>query len=302
MGGPTRATPDQSAAGQSKAGQPDGGQPNGGQPNAKRPDATYAFVAGLYAAALFAPALVLALSRVVADAGALYVGFLVAVAGVTAVAGWLVARTPGLAVALGRRDAAWLLVVVPFAWFGGAFGGAAVGVEPPDLAAPLAVVATAGGMLLGIALVSMSRTRHADAALAGATDLAEWEARWPRRLRRAGVGVAAFAVSAVGLVAAVGFGVDWGWRLYYLIFVAAPLANVANSRTFRVTDAGFVVERPLQRRFRPWSAFDGYELTDDALVVRPAAWWRPAHRCDRADVDDADAAGAALDEAFAGQR
>lgn len=274
------------------------------QPNASRPDASYALVAGLYAAALFAPVVVLALSRLVADAAVLYISFLAAVTGVTAVAGWTVSRVPGLAVTLGRHDTVWLLVALPFCWFGGASGAAAVGVEPPDITAPLAVVGTAGGMLLALVLVSMSRTRYADAVLEQRTDRAEWEARWPRRWRRVAGGVAAsaFAASTIGIVAAIGFGAVWGQRLYYLLFIGISLTPVMNSRTFRLTDAGLVIERPLHRQFRPWSAFTGYELTDDALVVRPAAWWRPAHRCDRGDIDDIDAAVAALEEQFSGQR
>jgi len=78
----------------------------------------------------------------------------------------------------------------------------------------------------------------------------------------------------------------------------APAAGAANSRTFRVTDAGLVVERPLQRRFRPWAAISGYTLTDDALVVQQSAWWRLSHRCDRADIDDVDAVVTALDDAI----
>lgn len=75
------------------------------------------------------------------------------------------------------------------------------------------------------------------------------------------------------------------------------MAGAANPQTFRVTDAGLVVERPLQRRLRPWSAFAGYTLTDDALVVHLTAWWRPDHRCDRADIEDVDAVVTALDDA-----
>jgi len=107
-----------------------------GWSSSERLDGEYAFVAGLYVAALTAPALVLAVSRVIADAAVLYISLLVAVTGVTAVAGWIVSRTPGMAVTLGRHDAVWLLVVLPFGWFGGVIGGAALGVEPPAIAAP----------------------------------------------------------------------------------------------------------------------------------------------------------------------
>lgn len=68
---------------------------------AKRPDTQYALVAGLYAGPLLGPALVLAVSGVVSDAAILYITLLVAVAGITAVAGWLVSRTAGFAVVLG---------------------------------------------------------------------------------------------------------------------------------------------------------------------------------------------------------
>ena len=271
-----------------------------GRSNAERPDGQYAFVAGLYVAAFLAPALVLALSRVVMNAAVLYVGFLVAVAGVTAVAGWTVSRTPGLAVSLGRHDAVWLLAVLPFGWFVSVFGATAVGFEPPDFAVPLAVIGTVGGMLLGLTLVAMSRTRHANAALAGAVDLAEWEARWPRRWRRAagGISIVAFTASTLGIISAFAFDSEWGWRLYYLMFVGVVLMNLLNPRTFRVTDAGLVIEHPLQRQFRPWSAYTSYELTDEALVIRPADWWRPAHRCDRTDIGDVDTTATALDDAL----
>ena len=70
-----------------------------------------------------------------------------------------------------------MLVALPFGWFVGVFGADALHIDPPAIAIPLAVIATAGGMLLGIILVAMSRTRHADAILEGATEFAEWEAR-----------------------------------------------------------------------------------------------------------------------------
>jgi hypothetical protein len=272
-----------------------------GQSSAERPDGLYVLVAGLYVAAFLAPALVLGLSRVVTDAAVLYVGFLVAVAGVTAVASGIVSRMSGLAVSLGRHDAVWLLAVLPFCWFGSVFGAVAVGLEPPNLAVPLAVIGTAGGMLLGIILVAMSRTRYANAAIADTVDLAEWEARWPRRWRRVagGISLVAFTASTLGIVSAFVFNSEWGWWLYNLLFVGVVLMNVLNPRTFRVTDAGLVIEHPLQRQFRPWSTYTSYELTDEALVLQPVEWWRPAHRCDRTDIDDIDAAVTALDSYLA---
>ena len=262
----------------------------------ERPDSEYALVAGLYVAALVVPAAVATLARAVADAAGLYVGFLGVVAGVAGLVGWAVLRTPGLAVGLGRHDAAWLLVALPFGWLIGVFWAGSLGFEPPRILVPLAVIATGGGMCCGLVLVAMSRTRHA-AAVAGTVETVEWEARWPRRWRRVARGavVASFALIGVGLVAIFVFDHEWGWGAYYFLLVGAPLMNLLNPRAFRATEAGLVVEHPLQRRFRPWSAFDGYELTDDALVVRSVARWRPSHRCDRTDIEDLEAVVAALD-------
>jgi hypothetical protein len=144
----------------------------------------------------------------------------------------------------------------------------------------------------------MSRTRYADAALEETTQSVEWEARYPRRWRQLAlvVGLGLLTVGVVQFAARALLGWDTGWGFYYLLYFWIPLVVPANPRTFGVTTAGLVVERPLQRQFRPWSAFTGYELTDDALVIRSAAWWRPAHRCDTADIEDRDSAVAALDE------
>lgn len=269
--------------------------------DAERPDGPYALVAGLYVAVLLAPALVLALSRFVDGAAGLYVGFLVAVTGVTVVAGWGVARTPGLAVRLGGHPAVWLLAVLPFGWLGAAFAAHTLELDPPTLGVVLSFFGSVAGAFLGLILVGMSHSRHADAALADVDELAVWEARWPQRWRRVGggVAVAAFAVSTVGLLAALAFESRWGRRLYYLLFVGVVGMNVWNSRTFRATDAGLVVERPLQRRLRPWADYAGYELTDDAILIRPTDWWRPTLRCDRADVDDVDAVVSALEATLA---
>lgn len=262
-----------------------------------RRDWTYASVAGLYVAAFLAPASTLVLSQVTGDAATLYVGFLVAVTTVTAIAGWATTKARGLAVRLGGTDAVWVLVVLPFAWFGGVIAGTFVGLDLPRIAAPLGVFGTGAGMFLGIVLVGMSRTRHADAALAGARSITTWEARWPRSWRRVATGgaILAFGATAVGFVAVFGFGLDWGWRLYYLLLVAVPLVNVLNPRRFEVTDRGLVVDHPLQRQFRPWARYEGYGLTDSALRIHPREWWRPAHRCDVSDIGDVTAAVTGLD-------
>jgi hypothetical protein len=70
---------------------------------------------------------------------------------------------------------------------------------------------------------------------------------------------------------------------------------VLNPRTFRATDAGLVIERSLQHRLRSWSAFESYMFTDEAFVIRPAAWWRIDLRCDRTDIENIDTTVATLD-------
>jgi hypothetical protein len=79
----------------------------------------------------------------------------------------------------------------------------------------------------------------------------------------------------------------------------APLAGAADPRTFRVTDAGLVVDRPMLHRFRPWTAFTGYSLSDEALVIHRKGWWRQNLRCDRDDIDDIDAITEALEAVMA---
>ncbi|MFC4358039.1 hypothetical protein ACFO0N_08780 [Halobium salinum] len=272
----------------------DAGSLRGG---AERPDAPYALVAGLYVAALLAPTAVGAVSTVVAGGAARYVALLLAATCVTTGAGWYVSRVPGLAVALGRRDATWLLAVVPLPWQVGAFVAlAAAGVDVPTAVALLGLFAGAAASLLGVALVAMSRTRHADAVLDGVDDLARWEARWPPRWRRVGkvTAVVGGLAAILGLAARFVLGWEWAGSLYVFLLLSTPFAGMTNARTFRATGAGLAVEQPLQRTLRPWSAFESYTLTDEALVVRTAEPWRPAHRCDRTDVEDVDAVGTAL--------
>ncbi|CQH49939.1 uncharacterized protein HHUB_1576 [Halobacterium hubeiense] len=271
----------------------------------EHPDTTYAFVVGLYAGVVGGPAAVLAVSPWLRGAGALYVALLVAVTGLATAVGWAAARAPGLGVRLGGRTAVWLFAVAPFAWVAGVAGAEAVGVEVPSVAAVFAMLATAGGGLLGLAVVAMSHTRYADWTTRDAVELAAWEARWPKRWRQAAIAVVlvSFVAGAGGVGAEALFGVEDAGTAYLLALFAVPLASLTTApRTLRATDAGLVVERPHQRRFRPWSAFSGYDATADALVLRSAAWWRVDVRCDRGDVGDVEAATAALDDALGSAR
>jgi hypothetical protein len=277
-------------------------EPVSGSPADSRPDPQYAFVGGLYVAALLTPAVILVAAIAVRDTAVLYVGFLAVWAGITTLAGWGIARTRGLAVRIGRRDASWLLVGVPFAAFAGAFAALAFGEWVPRIVVPLGMVTMITGVLFGLPFVVMSRTRHANAVTVDAAELAEWEARWPRRWRRLAVGamLLGLAGALVAIVAQVVFRADWVDGGYLVAFLWTPLASAATPRTFRVTDAGVVVERPLHRRLLPWDAFAGYSMTEGALVLVPAAWWRPKLRSDRDDVADLDAVVSALDAKLGG--
>jgi len=85
-----------------------------------------------------------------------------------------------------------------------------------------------------------------------------------------------------------------GWRpLGQLGFSLGLVTSVAaRSRTYRVTSAGLAVDEPLRTRVVPWSAFEGWDRTDDAIVVR-----RPRRvdvRVAADDLEDPDAVADAL--------
>lgn len=266
-----------------------------------RPDHEYAIVAGLYVAALLAPAVLIAVAGSLAGPAALYVGFLVATTAIAVIAGLLVSRTNGIAVSVGRHAACWLLAVVPIAWFVGVLASVELAVDAPAGAGMVAILGAGAGTLLGLLFARMSRNRHTAARLVGAVTFGQWEARLPRRWRHTAIAIAA-VVTAVGLGAIpLGYFYDTSvvGRFHWLLYVWAPLAGLTAPRTFRVTDAGLVRERPMVRRIRSWSSITGYTLTDDALVVHQSSWWRPAIRSDRSEVEDLDAVVAALDDALA---
>ncbi|SIR63772.1 hypothetical protein SAMN05421858_3050 [Haladaptatus litoreus] len=269
--------------------------------NGERPDTLYAFVAGLYVAILLTPIAILGISTVSVDGGILYMSYLGFIALFTAVAGWLISHTAGLAVRLGHHDLIWLLVAVPFVPFVGVFAASEIGISPPSIAIVLAMVTMIGGMFTSLPLVTMSRNRYTTAAVANTTEITEWEGRWPQWWRQISYGAMIIAIlgGSAGIIAHVVFGVEWAGNLYLLMVFWAPLAGSANPRTFRVTDAGLVVHRPLLHRFRPWIAFTGYSLNDEALVIYRKGWWRQNIRCDRDDIEDVDAAIAALDTVIA---
>lgn len=263
-------------------------------------DPEYAFVGGLYLAALLTPVTTLLVSTVVSSAALLYIGFLAIWVASTIVGGWTIAQVDDLALRIGEKDRYWLLAVIPFIAFVGTFVSLALGDWLPRAAVPLAMITMITGVLFGFPFVLMSQNRHATAVLGDATEYVQWEARWPSRWRRFSTGALILSMVSVtvAVVAQFAFDADWGTYFYLFAFLWTPLASTSNPRTFRVTDAGLVVERPLHRRLLPRDALGGYSLTDDALVLIPTAWWRPKMRSDPDDVEDLDAVVSALEEAF----
>lgn len=259
-----------------------------------RPDPVYALIVGLYGCALLAPIGIVVLAETITAVGVFTFGVLATVTLVTAVVGITAARTPGLAVAVGRNRFAWLLAVVPIALFALLIGGAEAGITPwsVDSAVGWSLLGMVAGLLLGLLLRGMSRTRYANVRLSDVTDLAQWEAWLPRRRRRvvnAILVVGCLCVPA-GLVAEELFGYEWGFALGQMAMTVALAVGIGrpNGRTFCVSEAGITVENGITRRIRPWSAFTGYTLTDDALLIHTAQWWRPTIRCDTDRIERVD--------------
>lgn len=263
-------------------------------------DRFFGFLVGLYAAALAAPVTTVGVAlAVTADAAALFATFLcVTVAVVAGVA--VVARRESVAVRLGGTRWSWLVplggavhVAVLLAASGGPVSGAVVGVS---MLGALATVVT------GFGLVCAAHNRHARDVVAGSTRCVEFSARGPERDRR----LTNWAVGALmlggmaGLAASVAFDVEsTRWLFHLLVGAGAGLMGASVERTFVVTDAGLRVGTPVHKRIRPWAAFEGYSLTDDALVLHRAGWsaWglRDVRR-DPDEIEDLSAVAATLDE------
>lgn len=259
-----------------------------------RPDPIYALVAGLYGCALLAPLGTIVLAETITGVGLFTVGVFATVTVVTAVVGGTAARTPGLAVEIGRHRFAWLLAAVPFAWFGILIGGIAADIIPlsVDSVVGWSLLGMVPGLFLGLLLLGMSRTRYANARLSDATDLAQWNAWFPRRRRRIvnAILVVGFLCVPAGIAAEELLGYEWGFVLGQVVFTLTLATSIGkpNGRMIRASDAGITVEHGIFRRFRPWSAFESYTLTDDALVVHTTPWWRPAIRCDTDRIEAID--------------
>jgi hypothetical protein len=156
------------------------------------------------------------------------------------------------------------------------------------------------GTFAGLGLVAAAHNRHAKAVLADAEEYVRFTASAPARDRR----LAKWAAIGLVVAGAAGLAVSvlpqfeaFRWLFQLLVPFGAALYGTTTDREVVVADAGLVVSNPVHRQVRPWSAYESYDVTDDAVVVRRAGWsmWglRDLRR-DPKDADDPDAVAAAL--------
>ena len=104
-------------------------------------------------------------------------------------------------------------------------------------------------------------------------------------------GVALGVVALVFFAANVlfGDGLDTTW-LFATFGGLVPLLTARYRPDLIVLDEGLKEGVSI----RPWSDFESYEVTDEELIVRDGGWFPRAYEISRAEIDDEDAAVAAL--------
>jgi len=262
---------------------------------ARRSDPVFGIAAGLYLALLLSPAVLLVVSVAGwSDPALLYGTFLATGVGALALAGVVFSRWPGFAPRLGSSRVAWLPAVLGVVVAVGslaAFNAHLLGGGLSVIGAFLGLFAALGGLALG----GLARSRYATAVLEDVAEETTVEAGWPTPARNrlyAVAGVLA-GLSAIGWIAGVVAGPDWLATLGQMGFSLGLVTSVlGRSRTYRVTSAGLAVDEPLRTRLVPWSAFEGWDRTDDAIEVRRP--WRVDVRLATDDLADPDAVADAL--------
>lgn len=136
----------------------------------------------------------------------------------------------------------------------------------------------------------MAHTRLANATVDDADIAMEWRAGWPRRAR---LTLMVGTLAVVGLLA--GLAVWYiGGRAVSAVLPAGivpvtMLNSLVSKRTYRATSAGIEQRREgrwfVSRRLIPWSRFDGFSVTDDAIVLHRALPYVDV-RCRRYLIDD----------------
>ncbi|KAB1190411.1 hypothetical protein GJR96_15650 [Haloferax sp. MBLA0076] len=279
----------------------------------ERLDRRFSLVAGLYVASLLSPALVLNVVQTMdLTSWPVAVGSLGVVgAALTAVVARRVIRQGDL---VGWFDSTWVAVLVPVVgiipmgvYLFDSFLFVSFAVTDLQAASTTTLVSFIGFFLgivatsLGSHLVLMARSRLATATVDDAHVAIEWSAAWPHRTR---IKLMAGVLAVVGLLAGLAF---WqlGWRavtpvLPFGMVLVIGLRSLASKRTYRATSAGLEQRREsrwfVQRRLIPWSRFDGFSVTDNAIVLHRALPYVDV-RCRRYDLfNDDEAVVAALED------
>ena len=191
---------------------------------------------------------------------------------------------PEAAVAVGGSELRGALVAVPLAGVVLAVGLDVAGLAPG--------AATAGWVLLPAALFGAlaavasgnahSRAERDDPRL-------EWVAAPPPSVRRhwrlalAGAGLALVVVALAGSLVESALGPLSGVGV--ALVVAGARAGRYRRFTAHESGLGTRAGAGYARTLVPWDRFDGYRLTDDAVLLQRDTPLRPPLRCDRADVD-----------------
>lgn len=211
------------------------------------------------------------------------------------IAGGHAAYRPSMHETVNGRVGVLAFLVVPIVALGSVLAYVLISPAPEsDVAAAgfaAGVALALGGPATLLADVPLWKRRVRDAS----TCHAEWTARQPPAQRRSRTyAVVVLGVLTVGFVAiTVALQDDFGGTTLVTILggFSAALASTGNDRRVEVRDDGLLVDATLV----PWGECDGYERTDDALVVhRSSRWFTRTHRFDVDDIEDPDAAADAL--------
>jgi len=267
-------------------------------------DTRFGAVAGLYVATLVSPALLfVAMQWLNLDSELVVLGLLGAVGmTLTAAVAWQVTCWGGLVAWFNSPWVAFLVTsvgILPmFAYAFQAFVYIAITVADLQAESTASFVGFIGFFLgfvaccLGGVLVPMARTRLVNATVDASEVDTEWTAGWPRQDRfKLVIG----ALVIVGVSYALAF---WQLGLQGVTMAGAtgtiPMVGIhslASERTYRVTPVGLEQRREARwvesRQLRLWSQFDGFSVTDRAIILHRQL----PHfdiRCSRRDLIDDD--------------
>jgi hypothetical protein len=258
------------------------------------PDTLFALVWGLYLGVGTGAVVVAVARRAVGDPGVLYVLLLAVVTVVTVGGGLAARRVPGLAVRLGGSRRRWAIPALPIllaAVVAALYGLGLLTLTEGDFV--LAVFGGGAGVVVGLVMVSMARTRRVQAVVADATVHATWRASWPDPERRLLLGTGVFVLVAGTAALVVGAATERSW-VRLLGNVAILVGMVGQERTYRATDRGLVIKLPAARRLVPWPEFRAFRVTDEAVVLGRTPPLSPGFRFERDAIDDVDEVVAVL--------